>query len=229
MVNRLWIAAIVIAGLCYWGISYVMNAPSGDAEFQKMLEATKQVKTFRGAYTSGPSDPQHSTRLWEVDCNLGIIHQQSDDSQTVSYPPTHVKLDQFLVGVDRFVQTGEKSWQKNGDTHVYGSGKWYCDNLAQATVRDLLPDTRAMLRSAMIGAAEKKTVNGVACQNWRFAMKSATSGQKGWVCIGIEDHLPYEMTIENGGRYSYSDYNRPIQMDAPESVMDAATAAAASN
>jgi hypothetical protein len=39
----------------------------------------------------------------------------------------------------------------------------------------------------------------------------------------VDDHLPYEMTTENGGRFSYSDYNRPIQFEAPESVLQTAT------
>jgi hypothetical protein len=49
-------------------------------------------------------------------------------------------------------------------------------------------------------------------------MSSTSSGQQGSVCIGLDDHLPYEMTME-GGHFSYSDYNRPIQIEAPEAVL----------
>ena len=60
-------------------------------------------------------------------------------------------------------------------------------------------------------------------------MHSATSGQRGSVCIGLEDHLPHEMTTDDGGHYSYTDYNRPTQFDAPEAVLQAASSTAGSN
>jgi hypothetical protein len=60
-------------------------------------------------------------------------------------------------------------------------------------------------------------------------MKSSYSGQKGSVCIGLEDHLPHEMTTDDGGRYSYSDFNQPIQFDAPEAVLQAASSTDGSN
>jgi hypothetical protein len=180
-------------------------------------------------YIESMSSGQHSGRLWEVDCNRGIVHQQSRDLQTGTDPSFEMKEDELLVGLQRYTRESDGSWEKTGDTHVLYSAKWYCDNLAQATVRDLLPDIRSMLRNAMIGKGDKKTVNGVPCQDWKFAMKSAVSGQQGSVCIGLEDHLPYEMTTDNGGRYSYSDYNRPIQFDAPEAVLQAASSTDGSN
>jgi hypothetical protein len=62
-----------------------------------------------------------------------------------------------------------------------------------------------------------------------FVMRSAVSAQQGSMCIGLDDHLPYEMTTENGGRYSYSDYNRPIQFEAPAAVLQTASSTAGSN
>ena len=43
------------------------------------------------------------------------------------------------------------------------------------------------------------------------------------MCIGLEDHLPYEMTVEDAGRYTYTDYNRPLQIDAPDFVLQSAS------
>jgi hypothetical protein len=125
------------------------------------------------------------------------------------------------VGADLLYTRGsDGSWEKHEYKPKVYSGAWYCDNIAQGTLRDLLPDVRRMLRSAMIGKADKKTVNGVRCQEWEFHMKSSTSGEQGKVCVGLEDHLPYQMITE-GGQFSYSDYNRPIQFDAPEEVLQA--------
>lgn len=225
MGNRLWIGAVLLAGLFFWGVGYVVTPNNGDEEFQKMLNATQQVKSFRGVDVESMTGAQHSERLWEVDCNRGIVHKQSQLSQTGA-TPLEMKDDQLLVGYDRFIRESDGSWKKTGDTHVLYSGKWYCDNLAQGTLRDLLPDVRAMLRNAMIGKGDKKTVNGVRCQDWKFVMKSSTSGAQGTVCIGLEDHLPYEMTNDTGGHYSYSDYNRPIQLEVPEDVLQQASSIA---
>lgn len=231
MNDRVWMGAglVALGVLIFLGIGYFLSGNSGDQEFQKMLEATKQIKTFRSVYIANASSGQHSERLWEVDCNRGIIHKQSRDLQPGANAGFDIKEDEFLAGLDRYIRQGDGSWQKTGDTHILYSGKWYCDNIAQASLRDLLPDTRAMLRNAMIGKGDKKTVNGVRCQDWGFAMKSSTSGQKGTVCIGLEDHLPYEMTTDNGARYSYSDYNKPIEFEAPEAVLQAASATDGSN
>jgi hypothetical protein len=214
--SRSWIVALlVIAGLCYWGVSYVVTPNGGDAEFQKMLEATEHVKTFRGEYVASAD---HSQKVWDVDCNKGIVHKLSETTQTGGNPL--VQEDQLLVGLDRYAHDTDGTWTKTADKHVMYSGQWYCDNLAQGTLRDLLPDTRSMLRNAMIGKADQKTVNGVRCQDWQFAMKSMSSGVHGTMCIGIDDHLPYEMTTDNGGHYSYSGYNQPMQFEVPEPILE---------
>lgn len=229
MGNRLWIGAILLAGLFFWAVGYVVTPNNGDAEFQKMLEAMKQVKSFRGAYVGSTPGNQHAERLWEVDCTRGIVHKQSQLSQTTA-TPLDLNEDEFLVGSDQmYTRNNDGSWEKTKYTATLYSASWYCESLPKGTVRDLLPDVLEMLRHAMIGKGDKKTVNGVRCQSWDFAMKSATSGQKGSVCIGLEDHLPYEMTTDNGGRYTYSDFNRPIQFDAPETVLQTVSSTDGSN
>jgi hypothetical protein len=217
---RLWIVVILLAGLFVWGVRYVVTPNDGDAEFQKMLAAMQQVKSFRGVYVDGT---HHSERLWEVDCSRSILHKQSQDLQTGADAP-QIKEDEFVVGSDQlYTHKSDGSWEKTKYTAAVYSASWYCENLAQGTVRDLVPNVREMLRHAMIGKGAKKTVNGVRCQDWTFVMKSSYSGQKGTVCIGLDDHLPHEMTTDDGARYSYGDYNQPIQFDAPEAVLQAAS------
>jgi len=229
MGKGLWIGAILVAAMFFWGMSYVLTPDNGDAEFQKMLDAMQQVKSFRGTYVgSTPSSP-HVERLWEVDCNQGILHKQSQELQNGANP-VETKDDQYLVGSDqKYTRTSDGSWEKTRYTATLYSESWYCGALAQGTVRDLLPDARAMLRSATFGKGDKKTVNGVRCQDWSFSMHSANSGQRGSVCIGLEDHLPYEMITDNGGHYSYTDYNRPLQFDAPDAILQAASSTGGSN
>ena len=92
-----------------------------------------------------------------------------------------------------------------------------------------MPDVRALLRSATFGKGDKKTVNGVRCQDWKFTNHSKNSGQRGTICIGLTDHLPYEMTVENSGRYAYTDFNRPLQFDGPDAVLQPVSSTSGTN
>lgn len=87
--------------------------------------------------------------------------------------------------------------------------------------RELLPDVPTMISHAMMHKGDKKTVNGVRCREWKFEIVTAISSRPGSVCIGVDDHLPYEMT-EGSGTYSYSDYNRSIPLDVPQATVRAA-------
>jgi hypothetical protein len=87
-----------------------------------------------------------------------------------------------------------------------------------------------MLRHSMAEPGDKKTVNGVRCREWKFATRTALSAQGGSVCLGVNDHLPYEMTMQDGGgTFSYSDYNKPVPIDAPDAAVQPASATSDSN
>lgn len=225
MLNRrnLWIAAgLLAAGAVFWGVGQAVNPSSGDTEFKKTLQAMEQVKSFRGAYSDNSA---HSERLWEVDCNRMIVHQQSRDSEGNS---DAFRNDELLVGDQRYTRDSNGSWEGTGYAGDRYSAKWYCENIARGTVRDLLPDLRTMLSHAMTEKGDKKTVSGVRCREWKFAIRTPLSAQGGSLCIGLDDHLPYEMTMD-GGHYTYSDYNRPIQFEVPDAVLQPASTTGGSN
>jgi|SRR5579863_8684368 len=215
-----WIGAVgLLAWAVYWGVGQAVNPSGGEAEFQKTLGAIRQVKSFRGAYVDTAS-PQHSERLWELDCNRIVLHQQSHASQTSADSPFEMSSEELLVGDQIFIHHKDGSWEKASTVTRLYTAKWYCDNLVQGSVRDLLPDFNNLTRHAMIQKGDKKSVNGVQCRVWNYGIRSTTAGtQSGSVCIGLDDHLPYEMITDKGGRYSYSDYNRPIEFDAPDGVL----------
>jgi len=223
MGNRRWIwigACLVAGGLIFWGVGLAVNPSSGDTELRKTLEAMKQVKSFRGTFVESTSSTQHSERLWEVDCNRVIVHQQSHVAQTNTDAAFETTEEELSVGEERYTRDSNGSWENAGK--LLGdqySAQWYCDSLARA---GLLPDIPAMLSHAVSEKGDKKTVNGVRCREWKLAIVTPLSTRHGSICIGLEDHLPYEMT-KDGGRYSYSDYNRPIQFEAPEAVVQPAS------
>ena len=110
MNDRVWMGAglVALGVLIFLGIGYFLSGNSGDQEFQKMLEATKQIKTFRSVYIASASSGQHSERLWEVDCNRGIIHKQSRDLQPGANAGFDIKEDEFLVGLGQLA--AHKQW-----------------------------------------------------------------------------------------------------------------------
>jgi hypothetical protein len=224
----LWIAACVLAaGAIFWGVGQAVNPSSGDTEFKKTLESMEQVKSFRGGYI-GSASGAHAERLWEVDCNRVIVHQHSHDLQSEIASPFDMKSEELLVGDQRYTRDSNGSWQNQGYAGDRGSAKWYCENIRRGTVRDLLPDIRTMISHAITEKGDKKTVNGVRCREWKFDLRTALSSQTGSVCIGMDDHLPYELTMD-GGTYSYSDYNKSIQIDAPDAAVESAGSTDGSN
>ena len=217
MSRNLWIGAVVLAGgLVFWGVGQALGPSSGDQEFQKALDAMMRVKTFRGTFTASgyPSE-----RLWEVDCNRGIVRQASSSGDSDS----GMKQEEVSVGDQRYMRDGNGSWQSIGpEPGDRGSAKWYCEKVASGTA-DLLPDMRTLLSHGIPEKGDKKTVSGVRCRVWKFDARTALSSRVGSVCIGVDDHLPYEYTMD-GGVSTYSDYNRPIQIDTPGGVVQPASA-----
>ena len=69
------------------------------------------------------------------------------------------------------------------------------------------------------------------CQEWLVTMKGAPSGlEHDTVCLGLEDHLPYELTVDwLQLRSSFSDYNAPISFDVPDAVTQQTSAVTSSN
>jgi len=203
---------VLLAGGIFWGIGQAVGPSSGDVELKKTLEAIKDVKSFRGAYIASGSSALHSERIWEVDCNRVVIHQQSHDSQTGAESPFEMKEDEVLVGDQRYIRDSNGSWENGGFAGDRDTAKWHCQNLMSG---DLLPDIPNLISHGMMHKLDKKTVNGVRCRDWKFEIVTAISSRPGTVCIGVDDHLPYEMTMV-GGTYSYSDYNRPVQIEVPQ-------------
>jgi hypothetical protein len=219
---------MLAAGAIFWGVGQAVGPSRGDVEFKRTLESMKQVKSFRAAYIESTSSTQRWERLWEVDCNRVIVHLHSRDLQTTTDSPFEMNEDELLVGNQRYTRGSDGSWENTGYVEDRDSAKSYCDNLARGTVRGVLPDMYKMISHAMSEKGDKKSVNGVRCREWKFDIRTALSSQQGSVCIGLDDHLPYEMTMD-GGHYSYSDYNHPIQFEAPEAVLQPASATDGSN
>jgi hypothetical protein len=142
-----------------------------------------------------------------------------------------MKHDEMSVANHAYMRKDDGSWAPAGSGYPGTTAKWYCGNLAQGTDSNLLPEIATMIKRGILQKGDKKTVNGVRCREWLVTMKGAPSGlQHDTVCLGLEDHLPYEMTVDwEHSRATFSDYNVPIQLDVPEAAVQSASTSAGSN
>jgi hypothetical protein len=191
----LWLGARLLAGLVLlvWAASYI-GSGNGEKEFQKTLDAMKQVHSFRVAFTSNMGI-QTSEMLWEVDCNRDIVHHQMHVVQTA---PTfqEIKQDEMVVSGREYERKGDGSWSQSRYASG-GTAKWYCGNLAQGTDSSVMPQIATMIKRGVIQKGDKKTVNGFRCREWLVTMKGGMTGlEHDTVCIGLDDHLPYEVTVD---------------------------------
>jgi hypothetical protein len=209
-----------------WAASY-LGAGRGEKEFQKTLDAMKQVHSFRVASTAA-SETQHNEMLWEVDCNRDILHRQWHMVDTRTNPPQEINQNQIYVAGREYARQGDGSWAQPRYASGGGSARWFCSNLAQGTDSNVLPQIATMIKRGILQKGDKKTVNGVRCREWLVTMKGGFSGlEHDTVCLGLQDHLPYEMTVDwEHSRSSFSDYNSTIQFDVPEAALHTATASA---
>lgn len=214
-------AAAAIAGL----ILSCLLPGSGEREFQKTLDAMKHVHTFRALYTSNPGTHLNDL-LWEVDCDQQIIHHVEHHVDTSTDPPFDMTQDQMRTSNLWYTRQSDGTWKQTGFSHQGGSPKWYCDKLAAGTDSDILPRIATMLKKGIIQKGEKKTVNGVRCLEWNVASRNGTAAlEHGTVCIGLDDHLPYELSVDwTHTHATFSDYNAPISFDLPAASVQPASA-----
>lgn len=221
--------AILILGV--WAASF-FGGGSGEKEFQKTLDAMKQIHSFRASYSGTPTGYMHADLLWEVDCLRGMVHQQQNYQSTQTDPPVETKRDEIYVGGKQYERMGDGAWSQVKIAWQGGSPKWYCVNLGQGTDNDVLPPIATMLKRGILQKGDKKTVNGVRCREWNVTMKGSSQPnlEHDTVCIGLDDHLPYEMTVDwQHSHSSFSDYNTAIQFDVPEVAVQPASAPTGSN
>jgi len=225
----LWLGARLLVALAIvtWAASYLTTG-SGEKEFQKALEAMKKVRTFRASY-AGNTGTQHNEVLYEVDCDHNTLHRQQHYVST--NPPSEMKNDELLVGGHSYTRQSGGPWQDAKYTYQAGSAQWVCTSLAQETENNVLPPIATMIKRGIIQKGDKKTLNGVRCREWKVAMRGGFNGlEHDTLCLGLEDHLPYEMTVDwDHSRSSFSDYNTPIQIDVPEAAVQPVNSAGGSN
>lgn len=224
----LWMGGRLLLGvaLVAWAASYI-GTGSSEKEFQKTLDAMKQVHSFRVAYsaTGYPDSSQHNDMLWEVDCDRQAVHYQMHLVETSRSPPLDINRDEMHVAGLEYDRQADGSWS-TGQRDGSNSLGFICRHLSEGTDSNVLPQIATMIKRGVLQKGDKKTVNGVRCREWLVTLRGGPSGlEHDTVCLGVEDHLPYEMSTDwNHSRASISNYNTPIQFDLPAAALQSASA-----
>lgn len=229
----LWVIArlLVAVAIVGWAASYLSPGGSGEKELQKSLEAMKHIRSVRIATVADPTASQHSEISWELVCAQDAYRYRWHLVVSDSDRPFEQNTEEIHVGSVKYELKPDNSWQ----AHQYGAGvqaaSTICGRLAQGTETRMLPDVSTMIRRAIIQKGDKKKVNGVPCREWQITMKGGFSGlEHDTLCLGIKDHLPYEMTVDyEHSRTTYSDYNSQFQIELPPAALQAASANSTSN
>lgn len=231
--DRYWVWIIVRlavgVAIVAWAASYLKGG-SGEKEFQKTLDALKQVHSFRVAFTANPGN-QNNQMLWEVDCERDLLHYQWHVVQTSGDTTSDMSRDELHVADREYDRQSDGSWTPAKYQGSTQTARAFCRNIGEGVEYNLMPPIATMIKRGILQKGDKKTVNGVRCREWLVTMKGGTSGlEHDTVCIGLEDHLPYEMTVDWARSHSlFSDYNAAISFDVPEAAMQAAGATTGSN
>jgi hypothetical protein len=140
-----------------------------------------------------------------------------------------VNREELHVGAVVYEHKADDSWGGQYDGAI--TPQVVCQTLAQGTNSALLPNIATMIKRGIIEKGDKKTVNDVRCREWKVTMKGGPGGMEhDTVCLGLDDHLPYEMTVDwEHSRATYSDYNGSFQLDLPAAVLQSASAPSGQN
>ena len=225
----IWVVVRLLVGVAIvgWAASYLFTG-SGEKEFQKTLDAMKQVHSFRVAETAS-AGTRHKEMLWEVDCPRNLYHYQWHETDS-AIPGMDMTRDEVHFATEEYDRGADGSWSKPRYAHERPAA-WFCGALAQGNDNTLMPRIATMIQRGILQKGDKKKVNSVRCQEWLVTMKGAPGGlEHDTVCLGLEDHLPYELTVDwLQLRASFSDYNAPITFDVPDAVVQPASTNPGSN
>lgn len=92
----------------------------------------------------------------------------------------------------------------------------------------MLPEFNRMVEHGIIEKGDKKTVNGDVCREWKVTLRGGPgpllpqwSGayEHRTVCLGVDDHLPREMTSTGSARHWTYAFNDPVKIETPTALV----------
>lgn len=200
---------------------------SGKTEIERTLQAKKSAKSFRMKTVLRLHPGQPLETLTEVSC---------PDRERFTTTIGNRAFRAVRIADKAYVEQEDGSWTVQ-DTAATGwspcgdnpgePAPWAVMNEGRdpSTVLAKLLTMSQISPGALVATSESN------CQQWVLSLQLPGGGQHGHgasglhytACIDSSDHLPVAVIMGNGGMVtSYSDWNKPIQIDAPTSNVVAA-------
>jgi len=214
------LVAVAIVG---WVYSY-LTPGGGEKEFQRSLDALKQVHSVRVAFVSDPTATQHNEVSWDLVCAQDAYRYKWHMVESDPERPGEMNRDELHLGGLEYEHQADGNWSK-GKYNNMATAAVLCRNIAQGVEERVMPPIATMIRRGVLQKGDKKTVNGVRCREWNVTMRGGTGGlEHDTICLGVDDHLPYEMTVDwQRSRTTFTDYNSSFQLELPEAAVQQAS------
>ena len=214
------VAIAVLLGLALW---YRMPA-SGEREFRRSMEAIKKVNSLH--YAMVIDWPMQHTE-WEGDLVCPDNAFREAMHTVLHQPHNEGTLDTEVARIgDRAYELQPNGLWRPG----YPSGHAAdvnCQHLTTNADIPVLPELDRMVQHGVIEKGDKKTVDGKICREWRVTLRarpgplvprSSEDLEHRTICIGVDDHLPREMTISGAEHWAYS-FNTSTKVEAPTALV----------
>jgi len=214
-----WLLARLAIGLVLvgWVVSYVVPG-GGEKEFQRSVEALKQVKSWRYSFVADPTPSRHAVGQGELSCLQRASHVSSHVVDTDQAAPFDLNQEVVTVNSVEYQKQPDGSWRQFGFALPAQSLGNVCARLEKGLDIESLPDMSGMLAHGVIEKGNKKTVDRVKCREWKVTVRAPFQGfEHRTVCLGVDDHLPREMTSDFAkSRWQFTNFNVPLQIEKPD-------------
>jgi hypothetical protein len=189
---------------------------SGQSELQKTFDAKKAARSWRTL----TSLRMHPGRALET-----TIEVSCPDREHITTRLGDTRYESIRIGKQGWIRSNDGDWKVQpitADSYPCGSNPgapapWAMMNEGRDPLSVVA--TMAAKMNAQVGRGDVVNLGDASCQRWVVSFQHPGSSGRGLnytVCIGTSDRLPREVLMGSGGlSTTYSDWNKPMQIDAP--------------
>ncbi|HJT01873.1 MAG TPA: hypothetical protein VJ756_22455 [Terriglobales bacterium] len=201
---------------------------SGQSELQKTFDAKKAARSWRSVTMLR----MHPGRALET-----TIEVSCPDREHITTTLGDIRYESIRVGNQAWIRSNDGEWKEQpitSDAYPCGSNPgapapWAMMNEGRDPVSVVA--TMAAKMNAQVGRGDVANLGDASCQRWLVSFQHPGSGSRGLnytICIGTSDYLPREVVMGSGGlATTYSDWNKPMQIDAPAASAQSTKASSA--
>lgn len=201
MSKRMCLLGLLLCGLAWFGCSSESSNEAGGGSAAKpamSMGGSSMDGAAMAAAMAKATSYKMTTKTAQAEMTMEVV---CPDKSRMTTKTGAMTSQMVRIGGDMYVKAGSK-WMK---TPAQGPNPAQCGQTAASN--DKMPKTDA---SAKITKGGTQTINGETCTEWTTTVGTNSST----ICVG-SDNLPRQ--IKSGdATITYSDWNKPITIDAPK-------------